>query len=165
MSTMGIQQWTVAVLLASVAALAGEKQKVPKVFVHVDPRVAQTNDAQKRRDLVDSVTDIREHLQKRRDVEFAKDRFDADILVTILDRRLEVNRSGATSYFGYTQTHYQSRYILAYRLEARGTDFETETALAGAFVTWKRVAGVLAKDIEQWARDHREDMLGETSSP
>ena len=165
MSTSRIQRVSVGLALIAVAAAAGEKQKLPKVYVHIDPRVAQSQDSQKRRELVDSVADIREHLQKRRDVESAKDRFDADILVTILDRRLEVNRSGATSYFGYTQTHYQSRYILAYRLEARGTDFETETALAGAFVTWKRVAGVLAKDIEQWARDHREDMLGESPSP
>jgi hypothetical protein len=162
MSTSRIQRWTIGIVLLAVTALAGEKQKLPKVYVHVDPRVAKSQDSQKRRELVDSVADIREHLQKRRDVESAKDRFDADILVTVLDRRLEVNRSGATSYFGYTQTHYQSRYILAYRLEARGADFETETALAGAFVTWKRVAGVLAKDIEQWARDHREDMLGES---
>jgi hypothetical protein len=149
-----------AVLLVSAAAHGAPK---PKVFVHVDPRIAEAADAGKRRELVDSVTDVREQLEKRRDVARAMDRGDADILVTILDRRLEVNRSGETKYFGYTQTHYQSRYVLAYRLEAGGLDFESETALAGAFVTWKRVAGVLAKDIEQWAREHRAELLGEPS--
>ena len=149
-----------SLLLVSASAYAAPK---PRVFVHVDPRVVEAADSGKRRDLVDSVTDVREQLQKRRDVARAKDRGEAHILVTLLDRRVEVNRSGETKYFGYTQTHYQSRYVLAYRVEAGGLDFESETALAGAFVTWKRVAGVLAKDIEQWAREHRDELLGEPS--
>ncbi len=88
-------------------------------------------------------------------------RSDADILVTLLDRRIEVNRSGATQYFGYTQTHFQSRYVLTFRVSAGQLGFETDTALAGAFVTWKRVAGVVAKDIETWAQENEEALNGE----
>jgi hypothetical protein len=132
----------------------------PRVYVHVDPRIEE-NDPAKRRELLDSMTDLREQISRRRDLATAESRSDADILVTLLDRRIEVNRSGETKYFGYTQTHYQSRYVLSFRLEAGSLDFETDTALAGAFVTWKRVAGVVAKDIEHWARDHAESLNGE----
>jgi hypothetical protein len=131
-----------------------------KVFVNVNPRL-EKEAPDKQRELSDSVFDLREQIQKRRDIESTTERSQANILVTILDRRIEVNRSGETKYFGYTQTHYQSRYVLSFRVEARTLSYESETALAGAFVTWKRVASVLAKDIEQWARDHPEDMLGE----
>jgi len=131
-----------------------------RVYVHVDPRI-EDHDLAKLRDLVDSMTDLREQISKRRDIVSAESRSEADILVTLLDRRIEVNRNGETKYFGYTQTHYQSRYVLRFRLEAGTLDFESDTALAGAFVTWKRVAGVVAKDIEQWARDNSESLNGE----
>ena len=132
----------------------------PRVFVHVDPRI-EDYDPGKRRELVDSMTDLREQISKRRDIVSAENRSESDILVTLLDRRIEVNRNGETKYFGYTQTHYQSRYVLRFRLEAGSLDYESDTALAGAFVTWKRVAGVVAKDIEQWARDNSESLNGE----
>jgi len=110
---------------------------------------------------VDSATDLREQISKRRDIVTAENRSESDILVTLLDRRIEVNRNGETKYFGYTQTHFQSRYVLSFRIEAGRLDFESDTALAGAFVTWKRVAGVVAKDIEQWARDNSESLHAE----
>ena len=50
-----------------------------------------------------------------------------------------------------SQTHYESRYILFFRFESPELLEESQIALAGAFVTWKRVAGVLAKDVEEWA--------------
>jgi len=136
------------------------RNEKPQVYVHVNPRI-EDHDPAKLRELVDSMTDLREQISKRRDLVSAASRSDADILVTILDRRIEVNRSGETKYFGYTQTHYQSRYVLSFRLEAGSLDFESDAALAGAFVTWKRVAGVVAKDIEQWARDNSESLDGE----
>jgi len=132
----------------------------PRVFVHVDPRIEDYG-PEKRRELLDSMTDLREQISKRRDIVSAENRSESDILVTLLDRRIEVNRNGETKYFGYTQTHFQSRYVLSFRLEAGGLDYESDTALAGAFVTWKRVAGVVAKDIEQWARDNSESLNGE----
>ncbi|HEY7697632.1 MAG TPA: hypothetical protein VIE88_04410 [Vicinamibacteria bacterium] len=134
----------------------------PRVYVHVDPRL-ENQDPDMVSELVDSMADLREQISKRHDIVGAKSMKDADILVTLLDRRIEVNRSGETKYFGYTQTHYQSRYVLSFRLEARGLGLETDAALAGAFVTWKRVAGVVAKDIEEWARDHAESLNGEPS--
>jgi hypothetical protein len=136
-------------------ATGGPEEPKPRVFVHADPRIVEQDPA-KARELTDSVVDLREQLGKRHELAAARDRGEADILITLRDRRIEVNRSGETKYFGYTQTHYQSRYVLAFRVEASWIDFESETALAGAFVTWKRVAGVLAKDIEHWAREHRE---------
>jgi hypothetical protein len=144
----------VFILVASaLSAGPDERPERPRVYVGVDPRL-ESHDPAKLRELVDSMADLREQISKRRDIVSAENRSDADILITLLDRRIEVNRSGETKYFGYTQTHYQSRYVLRFRVEGRGLDFETDTALAGAFVTWKRVAGVVAKDIEAWARDN-----------
>ena len=136
-----------------------DRSEKPRVYVHVDPRLVDSDRAMTR-ELVDSMADLREQILKRRDIASARELSEADILVTLLDRRIEVNRSGETKYFGYTQTHYQSRYVLRFRIEAAGLDFESDTALAGAFVTWKRVAGVVAKDIEQWARDNAESLGG-----
>jgi hypothetical protein len=142
------------------AASGGAEDDRLRVYVHVDPRIEE-QDGAKLRELLDSMTDLREQISKRHDIASAKSRTDADILVTLLNRRIEVNRSGETKYFGYTQTHYQSRYVLSFRLEAGNLDFETDTALAGAFVTWKRVAGVVAKDIETWARENEEALHSE----
>jgi hypothetical protein len=154
----------ILLLIASGLCAASEQEPTRteklRVYVHVDPRIEE-HDLAKLRDLVDSRTDLREQISKRRDIVSAESRSDADILVTLLDRRIEVNRNGETKYFGYTQTHYQSRYVLSFRLEAGRLDFESDTALAGAFVTWKRVAGVVAKDIEQWALDNSESLNGE----
>ncbi len=142
------------------AASGGTENDKPRVYVLVDPRIEEQHGA-KLRELLDSMSDLREQISKRRDIASAKSHSDADILVTLLDRRIEVNRSGETKYFGYTQTHYQSRYVLSFRLEGGSLDFETDTALAGAFVTWKRVAGVVAKDIETWARENEEALQSE----
>jgi hypothetical protein len=128
-------------------------QTTPTVYV-----TSQKNknfSEQKRRDLADSVRDVREQLKKRDGIEAAEDRDDADVLVTILDRRIEVNESGTNEWGGaLSQTHYESRYIVFFRFENGTTIEDSEIALAGAFVTWKRVAGVLAKDAEAWARQH-----------
>lgn len=142
----------------SLGALSVTAETKAKIFVLSDPRMEKLA-PERKRDLLDSVIDLREQIQKRRDIEITTERSEANLLVTILDRRIEVNRSGETKYFGYTQTHFQSRYVLSFRVEGRTLALESETALAGSFVTWKRVASVLARDIEQWARDHREDML------
>ena len=77
-------------------------------------------------------------------------------LVVILDRRIEVQPSGENDWGGaMKQTHYQSRHILSVRYETGATIEKSEVVLAGAFVTWKRVAGEVAKDAEKWARDNR----------
>ena len=124
--------------------------------VHVTSVENERLPSDKRRELADSANDVREHIKKRANFEEVEDRADADVLVTILDRRIEVNQSGVNDWGGaLQQAHYQSRYILYFRFESASAIEESEIALAGAFVTWKRVAGVLAKDVEDWARDHR----------
>ena len=128
-------------------------QTTPTVYVTSNKNESLSE--QKRRELADSVRDVREQLKKRDGVETAEDRDDADVLVTILDRRIEVNESGTNDWGGaLSQTHYEIRYIVFFRFENGTTIEESEIALAGAFVTWKRVAGVLAKDAEAWARRH-----------
>lgn len=125
----------------------------PKVFLRVNTSLHERADAEKLKELTDSMRDLRDHLEKRHDVVLTADRGEAVILVTVLDRRLEVNRTGVNDYGGaLRQQHYQSRYILAYRIEAGARADEGEAAMAGAFVTWKRVAGEVAKDIGDWAR-------------
>ncbi len=139
-------------LLAAAAFAFG--QTTPTIYVTSNKN--ESLSAQKRRELADSARDVREQLKKRDGVETAEDRDDADVFVTILDRRIEVNESGTNDWGGaLSQTHYQSRHILFFRFENGDTIEESEIALAGAFVTWKRVAGVLAKDAEAWARGER----------
>ena len=138
-------------LLAAASFAFG--QTTPTVYVTSNKNESLSE--KKRHALADSARDLREQLKKRDGVETAEDRDDADVLVTILDRRIEVNESGTNDWGGaLSQTHYQSRYILFFRFESGATIEESEIALAGAFVTWKRVAGVLAKDAEAWARKH-----------
>jgi hypothetical protein len=138
-------------LLAAASFAIG--QTTPTVYVTASKN--ENLSAQKRRELADSVRDVREQLKKRDGVETAEDRDDADVLVTILDRRIEVNESGTNDWGGaLSQTHYESRYIVFFRFESGATIEESDIALAGAFVTWKRVASVLAKDAEAWAREH-----------
>lgn len=142
----------ISISLLAVAAFAFG-QTTPTVYVTSNKN--ENFSEQKRRELADSVRDVREQLKKRDGVETAEDRAAADVLVTILDRRIEVNESGTNDWGGaLSQTHYESRYIVFFRFESSTTIEESEIALAGAFVTWKRVAGVLAKDAEAWARRH-----------
>jgi len=142
----------ISISLLAVASFAFG-QTTPTVYVTSNNNESLSK--QKRRELADSVRDVREQLKKRDGVESAEDRDAADVLVTILDRRIEVNESGTNDWGGaLSQTHYESRYIVFFRFENGKTIEESEIALAGAFVTWKRVAGVLAKDAEAWARRH-----------
>lgn len=142
----------ISISLLAVAVFAFG-QTTPTVYVTSNKN--ENFSEQKRRELADSVRDVREQLKKRDGVETAEDRDAADVLVTILDRRIEVNESGTNDWGGaLSQTHYESRYIVFFRFESSTTIEESEIALAGAFVTWKRVAGVLAKDAEAWARRH-----------
>lgn len=142
----------ISISLLAVAVFAFG-QTTPTVYVTSNKN--ENFSEQKRRELADSVRDVREQLKKRDGVETAEDRAAADVLVTILDRRIEVNESGTNDWGGaLSQTHYESRYIVFFRFESSTTIEESEIALAGAFVTWKRVAGVLAKDAEAWARRH-----------
>lgn len=150
-------------LTPSLSITAWSELEPLRVFVRIDPELEGQANSSKRKELYDSVRDLREQIRKRPDLADADERGRADILVTLLDRRLEVNRAGVNDYGGaLKQQHYQSRYVLVSLVEAGAFHHESETALAGAFVTWKRVAGVLAKDIEDWSKHYRDDMLAGT---
>lgn len=151
----------VAALLAPLAATAagtGESGSGPaKVSVGIDSVLAEDLSAAERKELRDSAEDVREEIRKRSFLELVERPDDAEIRVIVLGRRVDVGVSGETNFGGAsTQRHYQSRHVLAFRLESDGSSHEGETVLAGAFVTWKRVAGALVKDVESWAREIRE---------
>ena len=134
-------------------ATLGESQSSPTAYVAFDKNVKLSSE--KHRELADSARDVRNKLRDL-GIEPADDRDDADVLVVILDRRIEVHPSGENDWGGaLKQTHYQSRHILSVRYETGATIEESEVVLAGAFVTWKRVAGEVAKDAEKWAWDNR----------
>ncbi len=144
--------WILTVVLLVWASL-GESQSSPTAYVAFEKHDKLSSE--KRRELADSARDVREKLRDR-GIESADDRDDADVLVVILDRRIEVQPSGENDWGGgMKQTHYQSRHILSVRYETGATIKKSEVVLAGAFVTWKRVAGEVAKDAEKWARDNR----------
>ena len=105
-------------LLVVLITAAAHAQVTPAVYVTFDKR--ETLSKSKRRELADSARDVREQLQKRKAIRPAEAERDADVLVTILDRRLEVKESGRNEWGGaLSQTHYQSRYIVAFRLRQR----------------------------------------------
>ena len=136
-----------------IPSLASPQQK-HSVYVGVS-----TDDASKSRarELADSATDLREQIGKRSNLVLVEHPEAAEILITVLDRRIDVRTSGQTSYGGgNTQSHYQSKYILKYRLESGSFEQEAEYVLAGAFVTWKRMATGVAKDIERWVDENAE---------
>ena len=144
--------WILTIVLFVWASL-GELQSNPTAYVAFEKHDKLSSE--KRRELADSARDVREKLRDR-GIESPDDRDDADVLVVILDRRIEVQPSSENDWGGaMKQTHYQSRHILSVRYETRATIEKSEVVLVGAFVTWKRVAGEVAKDAEKWARDNR----------
>lgn len=144
--------WILTIVLLVWASL-GESQSNPTAYVAFEKHDKLSSE--KRRELADSARDVREKLRDR-GIESPDDRDDADVLVVILDRRIVIEPSGENDWGGeMKQTHYQSRHILSVRYETGATIEKSEVVLAGAFVTWKRVAGEVAKDAEKWARDNR----------
>lgn len=130
----------------------------PAVFVQLEKRSSDELPEHKRKELFDSVRDIEDQIEKRPGIRLAKSRENASVVVRVLDRRIEMVTTGQTDYGGsYTQKQYQTRYLLAFRVDAGGRSYESEAALAGSFVTWKRVAGTVAKDVETWVQSHRSD--------
>ena len=136
-----------------------------KHSVHVGASAGDTEKS-KARELADSADDLREQIGKRANLVLVEHPETAEILITVLDRYIDVRPSGQTNYGGgNTQSHYQSRYILKYRLEAGTFVQDGEYVLAGAFVTWKRMATGVSKDIEKWVDKNAElaEQLKETS--
>ncbi len=136
--------------LLLISSLASAQQK-HSVYVGAS---ADDTEKSKARELADSADDLREQIGKRSNLVLVEHSETAEILITVLDRRIDVRSSGQTNYGGgNTQSHYQSRYILKYRLEAGTFVQDGEYVLAGAFVTWKRMASGVSKDIASWAEE------------
>ena len=136
--------------LLLISSLASAQQK-HSVYVGAS---SDDTEKSKARELADSADDLREQIGKRSNLVVAEHPEAAEILITVLDRYIDVRPSGQTNYGGgNTQSHYQSRYILKYRLEAAPFVQDGEYVLAGAFVTWKRMATGVSKDIERWAEE------------
>jgi hypothetical protein len=140
----------VAILLWASALTSAQE----KYSVYVGVSMDDTSKS-KARELSDSARDLREQIGRRSNLVLADHPEAAEILITVLDRQIVVGTSGQTNYGGgNTQSHYQSRYILKYRLESGSFSQDAEYVLAGAFVTWKRMASGISKDIERWVDEN-----------
>ena len=145
-----------ALLLAGAAAAAGEEKVSVYVAAATEEEAGVTTARPAER--ADSVNDLREQIEKRKLLQPAADAGSADITLTVLDRRIEVARSGINYGGGHTQSHYESRYIISYRMKAGEATVESEYYLSGSLVTWRRVAAGLSKEIERWVKDHQEEL-------
>jgi hypothetical protein len=135
----------------------GPKDK-PTVYVVADSGESVSRNKAKK--LSDSAEDLRQQVKKRRDIVLAADPVGADIIVTILDRRIEIEQNRQTYYGGgHTQNQYQSRHIITYRIQVGESSREAEYFVAGSLVTWRRVSSGLSKQIERWARDNTDELL------
>ena len=128
----------------------------PSVYVTTDSEAVGEHSKGKARELTDSAGDLRKEIEKRRDVVPAANAESADIIVTILDRRIDVAQHRQNYGGGHIQNHYQSRHLILYRTSVGGLDHNSEYFLEGSLVTWKRVASGLSKQIERWANDNLE---------
>jgi hypothetical protein len=138
-----------------------QKEKPPiTVYVEANSGASEALSKSKVKEISDSAEDLRRQIEKRRDIVLATHPETADIVVTILDRAIEIAQNRQAEYVGgYTQNHYQSRHIITYRIEAGKSSHKAEYFNAGSFVTWNRVAAGLSKHIERWAKDHFEQLL------
>ncbi len=134
-------------------------QKPVSVFVTVAGETAEGISKAKEKELADTVEDLRKEIEKRVNIILAEDINAADIVVKILDRRIDVAQQSQDFGAGHIQPQYQSRHLILYRMEVGEFHQEAEYFIAGSFVTWKRVAKDVSKRIERWAREHREQVL------
>jgi hypothetical protein len=142
-------------LLVVVLAAFSPYEK-PSVFVTTDPEALGEQTKGKAKELSDSAEDVRKEIEKRRDIVPAADAESADILVTILDRRIEVAQLRQNYSGGHIQNYYQSRYLILYRTSVGDASHNSEYFMDGSLVTWKRVASGLSKQVERWARENLE---------
>jgi hypothetical protein len=144
-------------ILLTFATLSAPTEQRTKIFVGIDGEHAAELAPRQQRELRDSAEDIRRHLRKRFTLEVVERPDDAEIRLLVTARRVEVGVSGETNYgAGHTQRQYQSRHVIEYHLHSDGIRHEAEAALAGSFVTWKRVAGAVVDDVEIWVSELRE---------
>jgi hypothetical protein len=150
-----------AVLLCSQGLQA---QKPITVFVSTTSESSQARSKSKEKEVSDSAKDLRKEIEKRGNIALAEDIEAADIVVTILDRRIDVAQYRQDYGAGHIQPQYQSRHLIHYRIQVGEFHQDAEYYIAGSLVTWKRVAKDVSKRIERWARENREQVLQARSS-
>ena len=148
-------------LAASLLAVSGaDARALPTVWVRTASEIIKTIPSKRAKELQDSARDLRKQIERREGLALAEAEEGADILITIVDRYIEIRESGNINYGGgNSATHYQSRYVLAYRMDVGEFSAEDKFAMVGSLVTWRRIAGGVAKDIEDWAADNRDALL------
>jgi hypothetical protein len=142
-------------LLIAVLAAFNAYEK-PSVYVTTDPEALGEQTRAKDKELLDSAEDLRKEIEKRGNIVPAADAESADVLVTILDRRIEVAQRRQDFSGGHIQNYYQSRYLILYRTSIGDAGHNSEYFMDGSLVTWKRVASGLAKQVERWANENLE---------
>ncbi len=132
-----------------------------KLTVCVEPGLEEEDHpVANKKDILDSTKDLTSQMEKRGDVVLVEERGSADIVVTVLDRRIDVAQDRQTHWGGgHIQNQYTSRYVIVYRLEAANNSHRAEQMAYGSLVTWKSVASNLSKHIEGWARENRDQLL------
>ena len=134
-------------------------QKPVSVFVTVAGETAEGISEAKEKELADTVVDLRKEIEKRANIILAEDINAADIVVKILDRRIDIAQQRQDYGAGHIQPQYQSRHLILYRMQVGEFHQDAEYYIAGSFVTWKRVAKDVSKRVERWASENREQVL------
>ncbi len=150
---------TCLILPLALIGMQGREKTLITVYVEADSGALEAISKARAKEISDSAADLRQQIEKRRDILLALHPEIADITVTILSRGIEVAQNRQTYSGGHSQPHYQSRHIITYRIEAGGASHKAEYFSAGSLVTWNRVASGLSKHIESWARDHLDQLL------
>jgi len=134
-------------------------QKPVSVFVTVARETSEGISEAKEKELGDTAKDLSKEIEKRTNIILAEDINAADIVVKILDRRIDVAQQRQDYGAGHIQPQYQSRHLVLYRMQVGEFHQDAEYYIAGSFVTWKRVAKDVSKRVERWARENREQVL------
>jgi hypothetical protein len=160
-------------LLAVVTAAGSAAQKKPekpiKVFAYVEQNESGFVD-QKTKDLADSLKDLREAIQKKKDwLQLAEARDVADIVVHLKSRDItnsgrfedttstsSTNKSGAT-----TTTTSRGRQIMLYNVRTVMSVGQYSNEIVGSVQDtyilgglWRTAAGNVAGQLETWVKDN-----------
>jgi hypothetical protein len=148
-------------LLSLLFAVSTAMRPVEKLSVYVEAELEEDeHSGAKNKDVLDSTKDLKNQIDKRGDIMLTQERASADIVVTVLDRRIDVAQDRQTHWGGgHIQNQYMSRYVIVYRMEAADNSHRAEQMAYGSLVTWKSVASNLSKHIEGWARQNRDQLL------
>jgi hypothetical protein len=151
-------QWLAGFLLFMVFTAMRPSERI---VVYVEAELEEDEHSRgKNKDVLDSVKDLKNQIEKRGGIMLAEERSSADIVITVLDRRIDVAQDRQTHWGGgHIQNQYMSRYVIVYLFEAVNDSHRAEQMAYGSLVTWKSVASNLSKHIEGWARENRAQLL------